>query len=322
MQHADINGIKAWADRVSDALGGVFFGQEEAVDKILSALLARGHVLIEDVPGTGKTILARAAAALMGVDFGRIQCTPDLLPADVLGVSVYSPETGKFSFREGPVMTNILLVDEINRATPRTQSALLEAMGERQVSVEGRRVALEEPFFVLATENPVEFEGTFPLPEAQRDRFMLALSLGYPSREAEALILESQRRLGHPVEDLKPVCEGAEILRYQAEAVKVHVDASVRDYMLALAAATRVDPALRLGVSPRGSLALYKLCQAWAAINGRDYVVPEDVKVLATDVFRKRIVLRSESALKSIRPERVIQSILDTTEAPSFKERV
>ena len=311
-----------WARTACDGIEKVFYGKRKVIRKLLCALLARGHVLIEDVPGTGKTILARAMAAVLGADFKRIQCTPDLLPADVLGVSVWSAQKQSFRFRRGPIVSNIVLIDEINRATPRTQSALLEAMAERQISVDGRLMKLPDPFFIMATENPVEFEGTFPLPEAQKDRFLISLHVGYPEREAEALMLESQRQLNHPVESMTALTEPATILALQEQVVGVHVDPGLRDYILNLVQATREDQAVRLGVSPRGSLALYKTCQAWAAMEGRSYITPEDVQELAPEVFKKRIILTAEASIKNIKAERIIASILDRIPVPAFKEGV
>jgi len=312
--------VAEWSQKISNAVETVFFGKHEVIEKLLAALLCRGHVLLEDVPGVGKTILARALATTLGGEFARIQCTPDLLPADILGVSVYNPTDGSFTFREGPIMANIVLVDEINRATPRTQSALLEATGEGQVSVEGRQRPLPEPFFLIATENPVEFEGTFPLPEAQKDRFLMSLTIGYPGRENEQRVLESQRRLTHPVTDLRPVTELPEVLALQETVVNVHVDHSVADYMSALVEASRSHRHVRIGVSPRGTLALYKASQALAALRGRDYVVPEDVRELCGPVFDKRIILSSQATIRGISVESVIASILDETTAPVLPE--
>jgi MoxR-like ATPase len=308
-----------FASRVRENIEKVFLGKTEAVDTLIAAFLARGHVLLEDVPGTGKTILARAFAGSLGLSFARIQCTPDLLPADILGVSVWQRGEGDFVFRPGPVANQFVLVDEINRATPRAQAALLEAMAEGQISVEGKALALPEPFFVLATENPVEFEGTFPLPEAQKDRFLLSLALGYPNAEAETRILENQRRITHPVTDLKPVADPGEILPLQEGIARIHVDPLVKDYLLALVDATRHEPALRVGVSPRGSLALYRVAQAWAALQGRDYVVPEDVKTLALPVFRQRMLLSSETLVRGVSADRIVSSILDRVPVPDYR---
>lgn len=310
---------KKWSNDITDEIEKVFFGKRRVIKKLLCALLARGHVLLEDVPGTGKTILARAVSAVLGAGFSRIQCTPDLLPADVLGVSVWSPEKEQFLFREGPVISNVVLVDEINRATPRTQSALLEAMAERRVSIDGRILPLPEPFFILATENPVEFEGTFPLPEAQKDRFLFSLAVGYPEEAAEALMLENQRRLEHPVHDLAAISSADTIIEMQKEVVGVHVDEALRNYMLALVRASREDASVRLGVSPRGTLALYRSSQALAAMDGRDYVVPEDIREIVPDVFRKRIIPTSEASLKNVTADRIVASLLDSIPVPSLK---
>jgi MoxR-like ATPase len=314
--------IFKFAAGVRENIEKVFLGKTEAVDTLIAAFLARGHVLLEDVPGTGKTILARAFAASLGLSFARIQCTPDLLPADILGVSVWQQGEGDFVFRPGPVANQFVLVDEINRATPRAQAALLEAMAEGQISVEGKALALPEPFFVLATENPVEFEGTFPLPEAQKDRFLLSLAIGYPDAGAETRILENQRRITHPVTDLKPVANPGDILPLQEGIARIHVDPLVKDYLLALVEATRHDPALRVGVSPRGSLALYRAAQAWAAVHGRDYVVPEDIKILALPVFRQRMLLSSETLVRGVSADRIASSILDRVPVPDYRASV
>jgi MoxR-like ATPase len=312
--------ITGFASRVRENIEKVFFGKTAVIDMVLAAFLAGGHVLLEDVPGTGKTILARAFAASLDMSFARIQCTPDLLPADILGVSVWRQDEGKFVYRRGPVVNQFVLVDEINRATPRTQSALLEAMAEGQISVEGNRLPLPEPFFVLATENPVEYEGTFPLPEAQKDRFLLSLAVGYPGAQDEALMLENQRRVSHPVTDLKPAASPAEAGPLREAVTQIHVDPLVRNYLLSLVEATRRDTGLRAGISPRGSLALYRASQALAALRGRAYVIPEDVKEMAPPVFRQRLLLSSESLVRGVRPERIISSVLDRVPAPEYRE--
>jgi MoxR-like ATPase len=276
----ELQPIAEFARRIRENIETVFLGKTAVVDMLITAFLARGHVLLEDVPGTGKTILARAFAASLKLRFARIQCTPDLLPADILGVSVWrqgeeeEDKKGRFVYRPGPLVNQFVLVDEINRATPRTQSALLEAMAEGQISVDGKRYALPEPFFVLATENPVEFEGTFPLPEAQKDRFLLSLGIGYPDPESESRMLESQRRMSHPVTDIKPVASVEEIAPLQDAVTRVHVDPVVKDYLLSLVAATRKESRLRIGISPRGSLALYRSAQAYAGLQNRNYVTP------------------------------------------------
>jgi len=321
----ELQPIAEFAKKIRDNIETVFLGKTAVVDMLITAFLARGHVLLEDVPGTGKTILARAFASSLNLRFARIQCTPDLLPADILGVSVWrqneesEDKKGRFVYRPGPLVNQFVLVDEINRATPRTQSALLEAMAEGQISVDGERYALPEPFFVLATENPVEFEGTFPLPEAQKDRFLLSLAIGYPDTGSEALILENQRRLTHPVTDLKPVAQAEEIAPLQDAVSRIHVDPMVRDYLLSLVTATRNEPRLRVGISPRGSLALYRSAQAYAAVLNRGYVTPEDVKEMAGSVFRQRLLLSSESIVRGIQPERIIQTILDTVPIPEYR---
>jgi len=321
----DSQPIAEFARRIRENIETVFLGKTAVVDMLITAFLARGHILLEDVPGTGKTILARSFASSLNLRFARIQCTPDLLPADILGVSVwrhneeFEDRKGRFVYRPGPLVNQFVLVDEINRATPRTQSALLEAMAEGQISVDGERHALPEPFFVLATENPVEFEGTFPLPEAQKDRFLLSLGIGYPDTGSEALILENQRRLTHPVTDLKPVAQAEEITPLQDAVSHIHVDPMVRDYLLSLVTATRNESRLRVGISPRGSLALYRSAQAYAAVQNRGYVTPEDVKKMAGSVFRQRLLLSSESIVRGIQPERIIQTILDTTPIPEYR---
>lgn len=314
--------IKEVSDKIKNSVGTVFKGNEEIVDMILAAVFAGGHVLLEDVPGTGKTVLAKSIAKSTGLEFSRIQCTPDLMPSDVTGSSVWLPAKSEFEFRPGPVMSSIVLVDELNRATPRTQSALLEAMAEAQVSVDGKRHELEKPFFVIATENPVESEGTFPLPEAQKDRFMLCLSVGYPKKEEEIAIITAQRSLVHPVEAVKAVVGKEEILACMEEAVNIHVDEAVMEYLLALVEATRTNESLTAGISPRGSIALYKAAQALAAVKGRSYVTPEDVKTLALPVFRKRIILKGDAIIRGLTAESIIRQILEAVPVPDFKAHV
>jgi MoxR-like ATPase len=311
--------VSSYTVKIRDNIEKVFFGKTEVIDMLIAALFARGHVLLEDVPGMGKTILAKSLAASLGLKFARIQGTPDLLPADILGVSIWQQKEERFVYRRGPIVNQFVLVDEINRATPRTQAALLEAMAEGQISVDGKRLLLPEPFFVVATENPVEFEGTFPLPEAQKDRFLLSLSIGYPDPLSETKILEQQRRLSHPVSDLKPVVPASEILALQEAVTKIYVDRVVCAYLLALVAATRQEASLRSGISPRGSLALYRSAQAWAAIHNRDYVSPEDVKTMVLPVFRQRLLLSPEATVRGIVPQRIIESILDQVPIPEYR---
>ena len=314
--------IQEIADKIKTEVCQVFKGNTDLVDMVLACLFAGGHVLLEDVPGTGKTVLAKAVAKASGLAFSRIQCTPDLMPSDVTGSSVWLPDSKKFEFRAGPVMASIVLVDELNRATPRTQSALLECMAEGQVSVDGTRHELDKPFFVLATENPVESEGTFPLPEAQKDRFMMTLSMGYPSEADEAEIITAQRSLTHPVENIHAVVGKDDILEAMKEAVEIHVDEAVLAYLIALSKASRNDLRIAAGISPRGSIALYKACQAYAAVQGRTFITPEDVKHLALPVFRKRIILNSDSLLKGYSAESIIKDLIEQVPLPAFKAHV
>ncbi len=312
--------IRAWAGAVTNAVGSVFFGKPEHIERFLVAILCRGHVLIEDVPGVGKTLLARAIARALGGKFSHIQCTPDLLPSDVLGVSIYNPRTGEFTFRQGPVITNVLLVDEINRATPRTQSALLEAMAEGQVSVEGKSMTLPAPFFLMATQSPTESEGTFPLPEVQKDRFFLSFSLGYPDEESESRIMLSQTNEARPIDEMQPVSGPQTVVNMQEAILEVYVDRRIQDYIMGIISKTRHDSRLTLGVSPRGSLALYRGAQALAALRGRDFVVPEDVKEIARPILSKRILIKTEHTAKGLDEAKVVDEILGSLEVPGYQE--
>ncbi|MCL2834219.1 MAG: MoxR family ATPase [Treponema sp.] len=294
-------------------------GKTAVIETVLAAFLAQGHVLLEDVPGTGKTILARALAASLNLSFARVQCTPDLLPADILGVSVWRQNEDRFVYRKGPIVNQFVLVDEINRATPRTQSALLEAMAEGQISVDGERIPLPQPFFVMATQNPIEYEGTFPLPEAQKDRFLLSLKIGYPDHDSEARMLENQRRITHPVTDLRAVAEASDAARLQEECTRIHVDPQVRNYLLSLVQETRQESNLRAGISPRGSLSLYRASQALAALRGRDFVSPADIKEMTPSVFRQRLLLSSEALVRGVLPDRIIDSILERVPMPEYR---
>jgi MoxR-like ATPase len=299
-----------FSSRIIQNVEKVIVGKHTQVEMMMVALLCQGHVLIEDVPGTGKTMLARAIAASMGLAFKRLQCTPDLLPNDITGVDIFNQKTNAFEFQPGPVFVNILLADEINRATPRTQAALLEAMQERQVTVGGETRPLPAPFMVLATQNPIEYEGTFPLPEAQLDRFLMRMSLGYPEEEDEIAILRNQRKQ-HPIETLGQVVEGDDLLALRDAVTDVHVDATVEHYILAIVRATREHPDVSLGASPRGSLALYKTTQALAALRDRDYVLPDDVKALATLTLAHRLIVKPESQLRGRTALGILDEILE-----------
>jgi MoxR-like ATPase len=304
--------LTEYTDQIIRNVETVIVGKRHQIELLMVALLCQGHVLIEDVPGTGKTMLARAAAASMGIGFQRLQCTPDLLPNDITGVNVFSQKTGEFDFRPGPVFASILLADEINRATPRTQAALLEAMQERQVTVDGVTRPLPAPFLVLATQNPIEYEGTFPLPEAQLDRFLMRLSLGYPEVDDEAQILRNLRKR-HPIETLGQVVDSADLPALCDVVSDVHVEESLERYVLTIVRATRSHPDVALGASPRGSLALYKTAQALAALRGRDYVVPDDIKTLAPFTLAHRLIVKPESELRGRTAEAILNEILEGT---------
>lgn len=308
--------VKLWSQKVKENIGQVFFGKESVIDKILTGLLCGGHVLLEDVPGLGKTVLAKSIAISLGGNFNRIQATPDLLPNDILGLSIYSPKEEKFKFNPGPINGNFVLVDEINRATPRTQSAFLEAMAENQISIDGEVRPLPDPFFLIATENPTEFEGTFPLPEAQKDRFFMTINIGYPSRDAERDILESHRRITHPISDLKAVSDLDELKKLKKSIVTIHVNEEVREFILDLVESTRKSTFFQLGASPRGSLALFKGAQAYAAIQGRDFVIPEDVIEVFKPIMCQRVVLKSEHLIKGMSVEVALESILGEVTIP------
>lgn len=309
---------KQWRDRVAFEAAKVFRGDERTVDWVLTALLAGGHVLLEDVPGVGKTLLAKALARALGGAFNRVQGTPDLLPSDLLGFSVYRPQDGSFEFRPGPVETFLLLFDEINRASPRTQSALLQAMGEGEVSRDGRVVALPDPFLVLATENPIEFEGTFPLPEAQKDRFLLTFRVGYPTRAQEESILTDLPFARRGVDEVEAVSSPDEVLSLRAQVSSVHADPKVRDYVLDLADATRRESAFRLGLSPRGSQALFTAAKALALVRGRDWVLPDDVKELFLPVAGGRVSLTPAAAARGLEVPTVLAGLLERLPTPAL----
>lgn len=316
----DIDVISALAERVINNVEQVIIGKRREVQMTLMALLCEGHLLIEDVPGVGKTMLARSIARSIGCTFRRIQFTPDMLPSDVTGVSVFNQKTREFEFRPGPVMAQIVLADEINRATPKTQSALLEAMEERQITVDGVTYPMEAPFLVLATQNPIEYEGTFPLPEAQIDRFMMRVSLGYPSPPDEMNILERQRE-HHPVQDITQVVSAQELQTAQAAVKHIYVDDLVKEYIVDLANASRRHPDVYLGVSPRGSLALFKGSRAQAALNGRTYVIPDDVKALVESTFAHRLIISPSARIKNVEARAVVEQIVSSVPVPGTRIR-
>ncbi len=310
--------VKTVGERLMRNVEKVIVGKHYEVQSVLVALLCRGHVLIEDVPGVGKTMLAKSIARSLGCTFHRIQFTPDLLPSDVTGVSIYNQKTTEFEYRPGPVMAQIVLADEINRATPKAQSALLEAMEEQQVSVDGVTYPLPQPFIVLATQNPIEYEGTFPLPEAQLDRFLMRISLGYPSRADEVEILDRQQQR-HPLNDLEQVVESNELLQMQAAIREVYVDRLIKEYIVNIVEATRKHPDVYLGASPRGSLALYRTCQAYAAVVGRNYVIPDDVKALAAPTLSHRIIVNPAARIRNVDTLGIVAEVLRSVPAPGVR---
>jgi MoxR-like ATPase len=302
--------------RIIENVSRVIVGKEPSIELLMVALLADGHVLIEDIPGLGKTLIAKSLARSIGASFKRVQFTPDLLPGDITGFNVYNQQTGQFTFQPGPVMTHVLLADEINRTIPRTQSSLLESMEERQVTVDGTTYGLPHPFFVMATQNPIELEGTFPLPEAQLDRFLLRLRLGYPEPKDEIAILERFQK-GDPLQDLSPVATPDQIVSLQEARKEIRVSLPVKEYITAIVGATRQSPALRLGASPRGSLSLLRASQALAALRDRDYVRPDDVKALAVPVLAHRLILREEERLRDQGQEPLMEEIVSRIAVPA-----
>jgi len=308
--------FRATIKDITEAVEGVVLGKTQVVKMAISAILGGGHVLLEDVPGVAKTILVRSLAMASGCSFTRIQCTPDLLPTDISGVSIYNQKTQEFEFRKGPIFAQIIVADEINRATPRTQSALLEAMAEGQVSVDGNTYVLDKPFIVFATQNPVEHEGTFPLPEAQLDRFMLKLSVGYPNLIQEAQLLE-RTRLSHPIDAVKAIADPATILQMQASVREIFVHDKIREYLLRIVSRTRDSAHLSLGASPRASMAYFRAAQAYAAVEGRGFVLPDDIKLLAHPVLEHRLILNPESRLRRVTQESVLRGIVKEVPVPA-----
>ena len=306
--------VKTLIENVSN----VIVGKSDTVELVLVSLISNGHVLIEDVPGVGKTMLVRSIATSTGCDYRRMQFTPDLLPSDVTGASIFNQQTGEFNFRSGPIMAQIVLADEINRATPKTQSALLEAMGEQQVTVEGVTRQLPSPFMVLATQNPIEYEGTFPLPEAQLDRFFMRISLGYPDAEQEVEIMD-RREQGDPIDSLKSVCTPDDISKLQLAAEEVFIDALVKQYIVELSNATRLPPEAALGVSPRASINLMKGGKAYAMIHERDYVVPDDIKAIAIPTLAHRVLLTPSARMREVTQETVINDVLNQVSVPGAR---
>ncbi|EWG08840.1 AAA family ATPase [Cytobacillus firmus] len=311
----DRNQMHPAIERVLGNIEKVMIGKRDVAELSLVALLAEGHVLLEDVPGVGKTMMVRALAKSVGAAFKRIQFTPDLLPSDVTGVSIYNPKEMEFQFRPGPIMGNIILADEINRTSPKTQSALLEGMEESSVTIDGVTHRLERPFFVMATQNPIEYEGTYPLPEAQLDRFLLKMKMGYPEIADEMEVLNRAQRIP-PIEDLETVMDLAELRSLQTEIKEVHVDQTIKRYIVEIAGGTRNHSSVYLGASPRGSIALMKAAQAYAFMYGRDYVLPDDIQYLAPAVFVHRIILRSEAKFEGITAEEVVERVIARVSVP------
>ncbi len=305
---------------VLENVSHVLIGKRQEVELALIALASEGHILIEDVPGVGKTMLAKSLARSIGCTFRRIQFTPDLLPSDVTGVSIYNQKTEEFQFRPGPIMAQILLADEINRATPKTQSALLESMEERQLTVDGTTYALPPPFMVMATQNPIEYEGTFPLPEAQLDRFIMRIRLGYPGRADEAAILDSQA-LSHPIDDISQVVDVEDLVEVHRVVRQIRVDQLVRQYIVEIVSTTRSHPDVYLGASPRGSLSLFRTSQALALLMGRDYVIPDDVKSLTEPVLGHRVIMNPAARIRNVQSGSVLQEILQSVPVPGTRVR-
>ena len=303
------------AQDIVENVAKVIIGKRPVIERALAAVIAQGHVLIEDVPGVGKTMLAKSISVSIGCSFKRIQFTPDLLPSDIVGLSIYNQSTGEFQFRPGPVMAQVVLVDEINRATPKTQSALLEAMEELQVSVDGVTRPLDKPFVVMATQNPIEYEGTFPLPEAQLDRFLMRISLGYPSFAEEMAVIEGQEQ-AHPIDQLQAVASADDVIKLQEAAKSIYVDTAVREYIVSLIEATRSHEDVSLGASPRASLGMFRAVRAMAILQDRDYVIPDDVKGLAYAVLGHRLILSSSARMRGLQTRQVLDGLLESVAVP------
>jgi len=312
---ADLKAVQGKVEQVTREIETVIIGKQDTIRLVLCAVLCNGHILVEDVPGVGKTTLAKSLAKTLGCTFKRVQFTPDLLPADITGTSVFNQKTVEFEFRRGPIFAQFVLADEINRATPKAQSSLLECMEERQVTVDGTTYPLPAPFFVIATENNVEYHGTYPLPEAQLDRFMMRVSIGYPGQSEESAILDSQVS-EHPIMNMRTVLSSEEVLELQQLVKGVFMEPSVRDYIVSIVSATRSNPNVTLGASPRGSLNLSHASRALAAISGRDFVLPDDIKALAVPILAHRLVLKPEARIRKVSTANVVEEIISTAEVP------
>jgi len=310
--------VQQCAEKIVGNVEKVIFGKRDSVELTVIGLLCQGHLLIEDVPGVGKTMLARSLACSIGCQFSRIQFTPDMLPSDVTGVSVFNQKNREFEFRPGPIMAQIVLSDEINRATPKTQAALLEAMAERQVTVDGVTYPMTKPFLVMATQNPIEYEGTFPLPEAQLDRFLLRINLGYPEKDQEIAVLDSQQ-YEHPIDALDQVVDEKELLAAQESLKEVYVDQLIKQYIVEIVSQTRRHPEVYLGASPRGSLTLYRAAQAYAAVRGRDYVIPDEIKALVPFALAHRMIVSPAARIKDVSSEAVLADILASVPVPGAR---
>lgn len=319
-ENISVRNVQEITERVAQSVGQVIFGKRNEVRLAVLGLICRGHILLEDIPGVGKTMMARSLSKAIGCSFSRIQFTPDMLPSDVTGVSIFNQRSSEFEFRPGPIMAQIVLADEINRATPKTQAALLEAMEEKQVTVDGTTYQMAKPFMILATQNPIEYEGTFPLPEAQLDRFLIRIQMGYPTPTEELTILSAQQ-FQHPITNLQQVISVEELMQVQDAIMQVYVAEEIKQYIISLVTASRTHPDVYLGSSPRGSLALFRTSQARAAMAGRDYVIPDDVKALAEVTLAHRIIVGPSARIKDISSRTIVQDILAATPIPGASAR-